>query len=152
MRARAFVWVCVLGGGGGCLYVCLLACVCVCVCWGVVCVCFKRAFPLNQVADEAFRSDEYKPVHIIMCSNTRLCLQGKTSLAWQRPVLERREPSLCPSCSHCCARPRGSTPSSSPPPGSWRFRSPSSLRPWAPASASSVVSVGFRRLTNPVSG
>lgn len=65
------------------------------------------------------------------------------SSAWQRPVLVRPAPSLCPSSSHCWPHRSGSTRSSSLRPGSWRFRSLSSLRLWAPASVSNVVRVGL---------
>lgn len=77
--------------------------------------------------------------------NFSLCLllelQARMLSAWQRLVQERRAPLLCPSSSHCCPHPRGFTPSSSPPPGSWHFRSLSSLRPWAPALVLSAVRV-----------
>lgn len=76
--------------------------------------------------------------------NIHLCLlepQGGMLLAWQKLVQERLVPLLCPSSSHCWPRPRGCIPSSSPLPGSWHFRSLSSLRPLAPALVLSVVRV-----------
>lgn len=69
-------------------------------------------------------------------------------LAWLKLVPERPVPLLCQSCSLCWPLPRGSTPWCSPRPGSWPFRSLSSLRPLAPALVSSVVCGQiFRQLT-----
>lgn len=61
--------------------------------------------------------------------------------AWQRPVRGRLVPLRCPFCSHCCPHPRGFTPLSSRPPGSWPFRSLNNLRLLDPALVLSVVCV-----------
>lgn len=60
-------------------------------------------------------------------------------LDWQRLVQERLVPLLCRSYSLCWPHHRGFTPSCSLLPGSWPFRSLSSLRPLAPALGLSVV-------------
>lgn len=64
--------------------------------------------------------------------------------AWQRRGQERPVPLLCPSSSHCWPHLRDYIPSSSPLPGSWHFRSRSSLRPLVPVLALSVVCVHCR--------
>lgn len=68
-----------------------------------------------------------------------LYLQGRMLLAWRRLVQERLVPLLCQSCSLCWPHPRGFTPLCSLLPGSWPFRSLSSLRPLALALVLSVV-------------
>lgn len=68
-----------------------------------------------------------------------LPLQGRMLSDLQRPVQERLVPLLCRSYSLCWPHHRGFTPSCSPLPGSWPFRSLSSLRPLAPALGWSVV-------------
>lgn len=68
-----------------------------------------------------------------------LYLQERMLLAWQRLVQERPVPLLCQFCSLCWPHPRGFTALCSLLPGSWLFRSLSSLRPLALALVLSVV-------------
>lgn len=68
-----------------------------------------------------------------------LHLQGRMLLDWRRLVQERPVPLLCQSYSLCSPHPRGFTPSYSLLPGSWPFRSLSSLRPLALALVLNVV-------------
>lgn len=66
-------------------------------------------------------------------------LQGRMLLAWRRLVQERLVHLLCQSCSLCWPHPRGFTPSCSLLPGSWPFKSPSSLKRLVLPSVLSVV-------------
>lgn len=75
-------------------------------------------------------------INVVLCF---LPPQGRMLSDWQRLVQERLVPLLCLSYSHCWPHHRGFTPSCSLLPGSWPFRSLSSLRPLAPALGLSVV-------------
>lgn len=80
------------------------------------------------------------PMHTLINVNSFfLYLQGRMLLAWRRLVQERQVPSLCQSCSPCWPHHRGFTHLCSLLPGSWPFRSLSSLRPLALALVLSVV-------------